>query len=293
VENEAVIAEILRNSPVEILSAENILKSIPYDEGYTVWPKLDDSGNKNNDLDLEKSMLPPTESFIIDSLKKCVRIWNDKIDGSGFFISILEKKIDVINNDIGKNSFLDKNTKPDPDNFPNPIGKELREMIVKHFGKCPENLWIRGKKISWSTDEAMRIWENEKSRKSGRLIISGKRWWPLKIISLGLDTIKLRNNRIDRIIGRSSQEIISEIDYGHMTIDGEKVDKILNEEYLFNEDFDIDITEYKGGLILIDERDGVCIPVWIGNRVSLMINDDEKRILRFMKDLDISNKEEE
>jgi hypothetical protein len=78
-----------------------------------------------------------------------------------------------------------------------------------------------------------------------------------------------------------------------MTIDGEKVDKILNEEYLFNEDFDIDITEYKGGLILIDERDGVCIPVWIGNRVSLMINDDEKRILRFMKDLDISNKEEE
>ncbi len=293
IENEAVIAEVLRDNTVEILSPKDILKSIPFDEGFTEWPKLDDSGGEDNDLKLEKSMLPPTEKFIIDSLKKCVRIWNDKIDGSGFFISILEKRIDAMNPDERKNSFLDNNIKPDPENFPNPISKELRDMIANHFGKCPENLWIRGRKISWTTDEAKAIWKNEKSRKSGRVVIPGNRWRPLKIISLGLDTIKLRNNKIDRIIGRSSREIISEIDYGHIILDGEKIDKILIKEFLLNEDFDIDITEHKGGLILIDERDGSCIPVWIGNKVSLMINDDEKRILRFMKGLDISNREEE
>ena len=293
IENEAVIAEVLRDNTVEILSPKDILKSIPFDEGFTEWPKLDDSGGEDNDLKLEKSMLPPTEKFIIDSLKKCVRIWNDKIDGSGFFISILEKRIDVMNPDERKNSFLDNNIKPDPENFPNPISKELRDMIANHFGKCPENLWIRGRKISWTTDEAKAIWKNEKSRKSGRVVIPGNRWRPLKIISLGLDTIKLRNNKIDRIIGRSSREIISEINYGHIILDGEKIDKILIDEFLLNEDFDIDITEHKGGLILIDERDGSCIPVWIGNKVSLMINDDEKRILRFMKGLDISNREEE
>ena len=293
IENEAVIAEVLRDNTVEILSPKDILKSIPFDEGFTEWPKLDDSGGEDNDLKLEKSMLPPTEKFIIDSLKKCVRIWNDKIDGSGFFISILEKRIDAMNPDERKNSFLDNNIKPDPENFPNPISKELRDMITNHFGKCPENLWIRGRKISWTTDEAKAIWKNEKSRKSGRVVIPGNRWRPLKIISLGLDTIKLRNNKIDRIIGRSSREIISEIDYGHIILDGEKIDKILIKEFLLNEDFDIDITEHKGGLILIDERDGSCIPVWIGNKVSLMINDDEKRILRFMKGLDISNREEE
>jgi len=293
IENEAVIAEVLRDNTVEILSPKDILKSVPFDEGFTEWPKLDDSGGEDNDLKLEKSMLPPTEKFIIDSLKKCVRIWNDKIDGSGFFISILEKRIDAMNPDERKNSFLDNNIKPDPENFPNPISKELRDMITNHFGKCPENLWIRGRKISWTTDEAKAIWKNEKSRKSGRVVIPGNRWRPLKIISLGLDTIKLRNNKIDRIIGRSSREIISEIDYGHIILDGEKIDKILIKEFLLNEDFDIDITEHKGGLILIDERDGSCIPVWIGNKVSLMINDDEKRILRFMKGLDISNREEE
>ena len=293
IENEAVIAEVLRDNTVEILSPKDILKSIPFDEGFTEWPKLDDSGGEDNDLKLEKSMLPPTEKFIIDSLKKCVRIWNDKIDGSGFFISILEKRIDAMNPDERKNSFLDNNIKPDPENFPNPISKELRDMITNHFGKCPENLWIRGRKISWTTDEAKAIWKNEKSRKSGRVVIPGNRWRPLKIISLGLDTIKLRNNKIDRIIGRSSREIISEINYGHIILDGEKIDKILIDEFLLNEDFDIDITEHKGGLILIDERDGSCIPVWIGNKVSLMINDDEKRILRFMKGLDISNREEE
>ena len=293
IENEAVIAEVLRDNTVEILSPKDILKSIPFDEGFTEWPKLDDSGGEDNDLKLEKSMLPPTEKFMIDSLKKCVRIWNDKIDGSGFFISILEKRIDAMNLDERKNSFLDNNIKPDPENFPNPISKELRDMITNHFGKCPENLWIRGRKISWTTDEAKAIWKNEKSRKSGRVVIPGNRWRPLKIISLGLDTIKLRNNKIDRIIGRSSREIISEINYGHIILDGEKIDKILIDEFLLNEDFDIDITEHKGGLILIDERDGSCIPVWIGNKVSLMINDDEKRILRFMKGLDISNREEE
>lgn len=293
IENEAVIAEVLRDNTVEILSPKDILKSIPFDEGFTEWPKLDDSGGEDNDLKLEKSMLPPTKKFMIDSLKKCVRIWNDKIDGSGFFISILEKRIDAMNPDERKNSFLDNNIKPDPENFPNPISKELRDMITNHFGKCPENLWIRGRKISWTTDEAKAIWKNEKSRKSGRVVIPGNRWRPLKIISLGLDTIKLRNNKIDRIIGRSSREIISEINYGHIILDGEKIDKILIDEFLLNEDFDIDITEHKGGLILIDERDGSCIPVWIGNKVSLMINDDEKRILRFMKGLDISNREEE
>ena len=293
IENEAVIAEVLRDNTVEILSPKDILKSIPFDEGFTEWPKLDDSGGEDNDLKLEKSMLPPTKKFMIDSLKKCVRIWNDKIDGSGFFISILEKRIDAMNPDERKNSFLDNNIKPDQENFPNPISKELRDMITNHFGKCPENLWIRGRKISWTTDEAKAIWKNEKSRKSGRVVIPGNRWRPLKIISLGLDTIKLRNNKIDRIIGRSSREIISEINYGHIILDGEKIDKILIDEFLLNEDFDIDITEHKGGLILIDERDGSCIPVWIGNKVSLMINDDEKRILRFMKGLDISNREEE
>ena len=293
IENEAVIAEVLRDNTVEILSPKDILKSIPFDEGFTEWPKLDDSGGEDNDLKLEKSMLPPTEKFMIDSLKKCVRIWNDKIDGSGFFISILEKRIDAMNPDERKSSFLDNNIKPDPENFPNPISKELSDMITNHFGKCPENLWIRGRKISWTTDEAKAIWKNEKSRKSGRVVIPGNRWRPLKIISLGLDTIKLRNNKIDRIIGRSSREIISEINYGHIILDGEKIDKILIDEFLLNEDFDIDITEHKGGLILIDERDGSCIPVWIGNKVSLMINDDEKRILRFMKGLDISNREEE
>ena len=293
VENEAVVAEVLRDNTVEILSPKDILKSIPFDEGFAEWPKLDDSGGEDNDLKLEKSMLPPTEKFIIDSLKKCVRIWNDKIDGSGFFISILEKRIDAMNPDERKNSFLENNITPDPENFPTPINKEIREMIINRFGKCPENLWIRGRKISWTTDEAKTIWKNEKSRKSGRVVIPGNRWRPLKIISLGLSTIKLKNNKIDRIIGKSAQEIIPIIDYGHIILDGKKIDKILIEEFLLNEDFDIDISEHKGGLILIDGRDGTCIPVWIGNKVSLMINDDEKRILRFMKGLDISNREEE
>ena len=293
IENEAVIAEILRNTPVDIVSARKILKSVPFDEGFTEWPKLDDNGAVNANLDLEKSMLPPTEDHIIKSLKNCVRIWNDKIDGGGFFVSILEKRNDAIYSNRMEDILVNSDVKPDPYNFPVPISNVLKDKIINHFGKCPENLWSRGRKISWSTDEAKLIWESEKSRKSGKVILPGRRWSPLKIISLGLDAIKTRNDEIDRLIGRAAQQIIPEIECGYITLNGEKIDKLLIEEQLPNEDLRMDKTDYKGGLLLIDERDGICIPIWIGNRVSLMINDDEKRILRFMKGLDVSNKEEE
>ncbi|MFL2973890.1 MAG: hypothetical protein CND89_01490 [Marine Group II euryarchaeote MED-G38] len=292
VENEAVVAEILRCFPVDVVSAVNKLELLPFDEGFTKWVKIDDYGNVNDSLILEKSMLPPTEKFIIDSLKKCVRIWNDKIDGGGFFIAIIEKKTKMKNSNSVINSSVDYNVKPDLDSLPVPINSELKDKMVAHFGKCPDNLWIRGKKISWSTDEAKIIWENEKTRKSGKIIIPGKRWRPLKIINLGLDTVKLRKNEIDRVVGRASQQIVPEIKSGYIITKGEIIDRLLIDEQLLTEDLGNNFKEYKGGLLLVDERNMTCIPIWVGKRVSLMINDDEKRILKFMRGLSIIDEEE-
>ena len=93
IENEAVISEILRlDSGISLIPADGKLDNIPFREGMTSWPQLDDSGQISENNQTMSSMLPPTEDYIKEELKKCLRIWNDDIKAGGFFVAILEKK---------------------------------------------------------------------------------------------------------------------------------------------------------------------------------------------------------
>ena len=293
VENEAVVAEILRKYPVRVINASDILGQIPYDKGFTDWPILDDNGNITDNLEVVDSIFPPIESEIIQSLNDCVRIWNDKIEGGGFFVAIFEKIEKNDNEVVTKKTVQDDQLNSDSKNLPQPIDDDIRKKIVDRWGSCPDNLWIRGKKISWSTKEVKFIWEEEKSRKSGRIIIPGKMWKPLKVIHLGLDAIKLRNGEIDRIIGRSSQQIIPEIKSGHVKTNGKLIDRLLIGELLLPDEIADNLDGFSGSLILIDDRNNTSIPVWIGDRVSLMVNEPERVILRAIRGLRININEEE
>ena len=292
VENEAVVAEMMRRYAVKIVQPSTILSKLLFDEGLTKWPILDDKGDITTELDVVSSTLPPTESNILESIRNCVRIWNDKNNGGGFFVAILEK-MNELNIKIPKKILNDNQFTEDSIDLPQPIGSEITDKIMDRFGSCPDNLWIRGKKILWCTKEAKYIWENEKSRKSGRIIIPGKRWKPLKVIHLGLDTIKLRNKEMDRIIGRAAQQIISEIDSGFIEVSRVIINRLLIEEEIFPLEIDADIGEFKGSLVLVDETDGACLPVWIGSRVSLMVNEPERIIMRAIRGLKVIINEEE
>ena len=118
-------------------------------------------------------------------------------------------------------------------------------------------------------------------------------WKPLKVIHLGLDAIKLRNGEIDRIIGRSSQQIIPEIKSGHVKTNGKLIDRLLIGELLLPDEIADNLDGFSGSLILIDDRNNTSIPVWIGDRVSLMVNEPERVILRAIRGLRININEEE
>jgi hypothetical protein len=60
-----------------------------------------------------------------------------------------------------------------------------------------------------------------------------------------------------------------------------------------NLEIEIELDSFRGGLILIDDRNDACIPVWIGKKVSLMINESEQIILRAIRGLEITINEEE
>ena len=296
IENEAVISEILRlDNGISLIPVDGKLDKIPFREGMTSWPQLDDSGQISENNQTLISMLPPTEDYIKKELKKCLRIWNDDIKAGGFFVAILEKEQNYNEKKVDYDKFIEpEKIKPDEVNFPQPIKSETQEMISKTLGWEETNLWKRGKSILWSTNEAKEIWESDRSKRSGRTFIPGKRWRPLRVIHLGMISLKLQGGEIERVVAKAVPKIVHRIKYGKSTVSSEVIDNLLTGNEPPAYEISLELNEIRGGHILL-ERDGGCsVPVWIGGRVSLMITEQEKRILRAKRNLPIIiNNEEE
>jgi hypothetical protein len=217
-----------------------------------------------------------------------LRIWNDDVNAGGFFVAVLEKDDDYDELKVDYDKILKpEKIKPDEENFPQPIKPEIGELIHKTLGWDEENLWRRGKSILWSTPEAKEIWESDRSKRSGRTFIPGKRWRPLRVIHLGLISIKLQNEKLERIVGKAAPKMIDNIKHGKSVVSSEVIDKLLNGIEPPAYEISLELNKIRGGHILIEENEKTCLPVWIGGRVSLMISEQERRILRAKRNLPI------
>ena len=296
VENEAVISEILKSDKgISLSSASKLLAKLPGRNGMTNWPQLDEKGDISKDTDSSDSMRPPIDNNIKEELKKCLRIWNDDVSAGGFFVAVLEKNEDYDEGRVEYDKFLEPGKiKPDEENFPQPIRSEIREMIYETLGWNEKNLWRRGKSILWSTPEAKEIWESDRSKRSGRTFIPGKRWRPLRVIHLGLISIKLQDEKLERIVGKAAPKMIHYIKQGKSVVSSEVIDKLLTGIEPPAYDISLELNKIRGGHILVEENNNnTCLPVWIGGRVSLMISEQERRILRAKRNLSILVKNEE
>ena len=295
VENEAVISEILRlDNGVSLTSVSDILVNLPGRSGMTDWPQIDDFGLVSKNLDCVNSMLAPTKNSIKKELRKCLRIWNDDVEAGGFFVAVLEKSEDYAENHVDYDRFIEpEKVKPDEVNFPQPINSEIEKMILDTLGWDEKNLWIRGKSILWSTPKAKEIWESDRSKRSGRTFIPGKRWRPLRVIHLGLISAKLQDGKLERIAGKAAPRMIQNIKHGKSVVSSEVIDKLLTGLEPPAYEISLELNKIRGGHILVEENEEICLPVWIGGRVSLMISEQERRILRAKRKLPIIIKTEE
>ena len=295
VENEAVISEILRlDNGVSLTSVSDILVNLPGRSGMTDWPQIDDSGRISKSLECVDSMLAPTKNSIKKELSKCLRIWNDDVEAGGFFVAVLEKSKDYAENNVDYDRFIEpEKVKPDEVNFPQPINSEIEEMILDTLGWEEKNLWIRGKSILWSTSKAKEIWESDRSKRSGRTFIPGKRWRPLRVIHLGLISAKLQGRKLERIAGKAAPRMIQNIKHGKSVVSSEVIEKLLTGLEPPAYEISLELNKIRGGHILVEENEDICLPVWIGGRVSLMISEQERRILRAKRKLPIIIKTEE
>ena len=290
IENEAVVAEIIRTEKnLELLPVSEILPNLPGRGGFSSWPDIDDDAMPSDSLDLKKSMASPVEDEISESLKKCMRIWHDDIGGSGFFISVIKNSgnLPIMTQKPEFYKSPDE-VKPDIQSSPQPISREIMDSLNDRWGNMPDNLWMRGKKILWANPQAEEIWSSERRVRNGRTSIPGKRWRPLNVLHLGREIASARKGQPERISGKATLELSSLISKGITKVTEDTIDSILHSQSLELEDIGIS-ENIRGGHIVMSDTDA--LPVWVGGKVTIMLNEKEILIKKKQRNLEIHSED--
>ena len=290
IENEAVVAEIIRTEKnLELLQVSEILPNLPGRGGFSSWPDIDDDAMPSDSLDLKKSMASPVEDEISESLKKCMRIWHDDIGGSGFFISVIKNSGNLpIMTQKPEFYKSPEEVKPDIQSSPRPISRQILNSLNDRWGNMPDNLWMRGKKILWANSQAEEIWSSERRVRNGRTSIPGKRWRPLNVLHLGREIARVRKGQPERISGKATLELSSLISKGITEVTEDTIDSILHSQSLELEETGIS-ENIRGGHIIMSDTEAV--PVWVGGKVTIMLNEKEILIKKKQRNLEILSKD--
>ena len=291
IENEAVVARVLAGGKVRVVPRGDSLSGVPSNPGMTNWPLLNDKGELDNESKSEEYLIPTKDMAVSSQLNECQRVWNDEIGGGGFFLAVLER---ILEDDVSGviNPFISQKTIDDPESFPQPIDDQRERELREVWGSVPSNMWSRGKSLLWSSDEIREIWSAERTRKSGRELIPGNRWRPLKVIHLGLIAARLRKGRLDRTVSRAARRLREEISGPFVNVDEHVINDILRGKEPLRTDVSSLQDTDRGSRILVGPS-GYPLAVWVGSRVTPMVSQSEITVMRGVRDLSYETKEEE
>ena len=291
IENEAVVARVLAGGKVRVVPRGDSLSGVPSNPGMTNWPLLNDRGELDIESKSEEYLIPTEDKAVSSQLNDCLRVWNDEIGGGGFFLAVLER---ILEDDVSGviNPFMSQKTFDDPESFPQPIDDQRERELREVWGSVPSNMWSRGKSLLWSSDEIREIWSAERTRKSGRELIPGNRWRPLKVIHLGLIAARLRKGRLDRTVSRAARRLREEISGPFVNVDEHVINDILRGKEPLRTDVSSLQDTDRGSRILVGPS-GYPLAVWVGSRVTPMVSQSEITVMRGVRDLSYETKEEE
>ena len=291
IENEAVVARVVAGGKVRVVPLGDPLSGVPSNPGMTNWPLLNDRGELDIESKSEDYLVPTKDKAVSSQLNDCLRVWNDEIGGGGFFLAVLER---ILEDDVSGviNPFMSQKTIDDPESFPQPIDDQRERELREVWGSVPSNMWSRGKSLLWSSDEIREIWSAERTRKSGRELIPGNRWRPLKVIHLGLIAARLRKGRLDRTVSRAARRLREEISGPFVNVDEHVINDILRGKEPLRTDVSSLQDTDRGSRILVGPS-GYPLAVWVGSRVTPMVSQSEITVMRGVRDLSYETKEEE
>ena len=291
IENEAVVARVVAGGKVRVVPRGDPLSGVPSNPGMTNLPLLNDRGELDIESKSEDYLVPTKDKAVSSQLNDCLRVWNDEIGGGGFFLAVLERIMEEDGSGI-IDPFPSQKTFDDPEFFPQPIDDQRERELREVWDSVPSNMWSRGKSLLWASDEIREIWSAERTRKSGRELIPGNRWRPLKVIHLGLIVARLRKGTLDRTVSRAASRLRGEISGPFVNVDEHVIDDILRGKEPLRTDVGSLQDTDRGSRILVGPS-GYCLAVWVGSRVTPMVSQSEITIMRGVRDLSFEAEEEE
>lgn len=328
VENEAVVAEILRRCPhLELVPLE--LGGITLHQGLTSWPILDESGTpvapqEADDLPFfTPAHLGPDERMalgigeidqeqeIAAQLPLCLRLWNDDNDTGGFFVAQFRHRVDSQSEQVAKAYRSRRASRRDGDWVPTvkvppkPTANSVVEAekdVVAHvetmygIDLAPFSMWQRGKRLNLAPPMVYeRLFKPASPTNKGD-VWGGESFHPVRVVHAGLPAFTLKKDS-----WRSRQEVL----YAYSDSFTENVESIEPDTFVrllrgwaplvedFYHETEIETLPPGGFLLRSPLPWGIeTISVWVGARITLMIDTNEQNILRHKLNLPWRDEEE-
>ncbi len=319
IENEAVVAEVLRRCPwMELIKIdENILPGLKMHDGLSTWEIIDESGEVVEIIDalpklpgLKSCHLPPEkrktidddydtekENFIASQLSLTRRLYHPDNNTGGFFVALFKHREAATPEGVAriylpKRRLVDNSgwqprvltVKPGGKHAITPANADDIANVVEQYRLNTAGLswWQRGRRLNIAPQSVYdRIYHPECKNKDGNLW-QHDTFHPLKIIHAGMPCFV--NNKGS---WRTRQEAIPVIENAigdvTVTIDNAAVIALLNDDAILKEDLLPDsISDYTGPLIFTSSMAGhnALISAWSGTWISLMIGTTERDIMR-------------
>lgn len=328
VENEAVVAEVLRRCPyLELVPMH--LEGLTLHPGLTQWPLLDEGGVAVDLRDVEQlpffdsAHLDPAtrlergeaeegvENAILNQLPHCLRLWHDDNNTGGFFVAQFRHKIEASPENVAQAFRSRRATRraegwtPSLKAPPKPTSNSVvvaQDDVVRHleemYGMALSefSLWQRGKRFNLAPPLVHeRLFKPPSPTNKGD-VWGGDSFHPLRVVHAGLPAFTLKKNS-----WRSRQEALyafaDRFERNVLVIDEALFIRLLRGwAPLVEEFYEHTVVDDlpKGAFLLRSQLPWgeETISVWIGARITLMIDTNEQNMLRHKLGLPWRDEEE-
>ena len=302
VENEAVIAELVRKCPwMEVVEIdESNVEGLVWHQGLTSWVPLDENGKvpeQPQDVPFfDERYMPPVEQELLAALPKTRRLYPQDNNTGGFYVALLRHREDATPEGVAK-TFIDKLAKrreesgwesrlldkPGTNRHTVHAAEEREAAIVMEQCQLTDagfSWWKRGKRMAVAPKLVHdRIWAQETPNKRGDRWPGGT-FHPLQVLHVGLPAFVSKNGN-----WRARQESIpllySQLSENITLIEHDVLMRLLNDEAL-EPDVVFGQQEPPQGAFLLrcmHQTGSLIINAWCGTRITLMLDKAERRLL--------------
>ncbi len=309
VENEAVVVEILQRCPwLELIDieSERLFPGLKVHRGIKEWPILDNdaevvefTGELPKLPGLREEMLNPTQRNLASpNLEYTIRVNQNDNNTGGFFVALFRHIEEATPEGVAKSMIPKHIPDREPKQLPRPnqnrhtsipASEEVISSICEQWGLNRENYawWHRGKRVNLSSKSVLDRLYNPATMNNKGDFWPTETFHPLRIIHVGQPSFT-DNKGQWRVKQESLEFLRSDLSNNIFDVPKETMIKMLEGEVPLVEDFPVKLP---AGTAIIRFEEHLA-SVWTAARVSFMMDENEREILRLKLGVTYGGEEE-